>query len=89
MKKFEYKVLDVIAKGFFGEKIDFQALNEKLDELGEEGWEVAAMEDTNIYEGASRSIVVILKEKNKYEKTNSCRQLENEFNLATGRNIIG
>ena len=61
MKKFEYKVLDVIAKGFFGGKVDFQALNEKLDELGEEGWEVVGMEDTNMYEGASRSMVVILK----------------------------
>ncbi len=61
MKKFEYKVLDVIAKGFFADKIDFHALNEKLDELGEEGWEVVAMEDTNMYEGASRSMVVILK----------------------------
>ena len=61
MKRYEYKVLDVIAKGFFGGKIDFAALNEKLDELGEDGWEVAAMEDTNMYEGASRSIVVILK----------------------------
>jgi len=61
MKKFEYKVLDVIAKGLFAGKIDFEALNEKLDELGEEGWEVVAMEDTNMYEGASRSMVVILK----------------------------
>jgi hypothetical protein len=61
MKKYEYKVLDVVAKGFFGGKVDFLALNEKLDELGEEGWEVVAMEDTNMYEGASRSIVVILK----------------------------
>jgi hypothetical protein len=50
-----------LQKVFFGGKVDFEALNEKLDELGEEGWEVAAMEDTNIYEGASRSIVVILK----------------------------
>jgi hypothetical protein len=54
-------VPDVIAKGFFGGKVDFQALNEKLDELGADGWEVVTMEDTNMYEGASRSIVVILK----------------------------
>jgi hypothetical protein len=61
MKKYEYKVLDVLAKGFFGGKVDFQALSDKLNELGEEGWEVVAMEDTNMYEGASRSIVIILK----------------------------
>jgi hypothetical protein len=51
----------VLAKGFFGGKVDFQALSDKLNELGEEGWEVVAMEDTNMYEGASRSIVIILK----------------------------
>jgi hypothetical protein len=61
MKKFEYKVLDVVAKGFFGGKVDFVALSDKLNELGEEGWEVVAMEDTNMYEGASRSIIIILK----------------------------
>jgi hypothetical protein len=61
MKKYEYKVLDVLAKGFFGGKVDFQELSDRLNELGEEGWEVTGMEDTNMYEGASRSIVIILK----------------------------
>jgi hypothetical protein len=61
MKKFEYKVLDVLAKGFFGGKVNFQELADKLNDLGEEGWEVISMEDTNMWEGASRSIIIILK----------------------------
>jgi len=61
MKKFEYKVLDVLAKGFFGGKVDFQALSDKLNELGEEGWEIVGIEDVIMYEGASQSLVIILK----------------------------
>jgi hypothetical protein len=46
MHKFEYKVLDIpAAKGWWssGGKVDFQALNNKLNELGREGWEVSAV----------------------------------------------
>ncbi len=62
MKKFEYKLLDVVAKGwFFGGKVDIQELTNKLNELGREGWEVVSSADLNMHDGASRSMVVILK----------------------------
>jgi Domain of unknown function (DUF4177) len=61
MKKFEYKVLDVPAKGFFGGKINHQELSDKLNELGREGWDAVSMGNTNMYSNASRGIIVILK----------------------------
>ena len=62
MKKFEYKLLDVVAKGwFYGGKIDNQELTNKLNELGREGWEVVSSADLNMRNGESRSLIVILK----------------------------
>lgn len=61
MNQFEYKVLDVPAKGFFGGKINYQELADKLNLLGKEGWELVSSTDTNMYEGASRGLILILK----------------------------
>ncbi|OLY92854.1 protein of unknown function [Cnuella takakiae] len=61
MTRFEYKVLDVPAKGFFGGKINYQELADKLNTLGADGWELVSSTDTNMYEGASRGIILILK----------------------------
>ena len=62
MKRFEYTVLDVPAKGFlWGGRVEFAALDAKLNELGREGWEVASSGDTNMRRGASRSVFIILK----------------------------
>jgi len=61
MKKFEYKVLDVPSKGFFGGKVDYQELSHKLNELGREGWEAVTIGTTNMYSNATRCIIVILK----------------------------
>jgi Domain of unknown function (DUF4177) len=65
MKKFEYKILDVPTKGWFGGRVDYEALQEKLNENGALGWEVASATGTNMYEGGSRAVIIILKrEKN-------------------------
>ena len=61
MKKFEYKILDVPAKGFLGGKINFQELTDKLNTMGKEGWELVTGTDTNMHQGASRGLVMILK----------------------------
>lgn len=61
MNHFEYKVLDIPAKGFFGGKINYQQLADKLNELGAQGWELITSTDTNMWEGASRGIILILK----------------------------
>ncbi|NEU66132.1 DUF4177 domain-containing protein [Spirosoma agri] len=64
MKKFEYRVLDVAAGGGFwtgGGAIDVQELTDKLNELGQQGWEVVSSVDLNMTQGQSRAIIVMLK----------------------------
>lgn len=63
MKKFEYRILDVATVGFWsgGGKIDVQQLTDKLNELGQEGWEIASSVDLNMAQGQSRSAIVMLK----------------------------
>ncbi len=61
MKKFEYKVLDVPTKGWFGGKVDYQELANSLNSAGKEGWEVVSMANTNMYNNASRSVIIVLK----------------------------
>jgi|CXWL01.1.fsa_nt_gi hypothetical protein len=61
MPQFEYKVLEAAAKGFWGGKINSQELVNKLNEFGRQGWEVVSAADTNMWEGASRNMIIILK----------------------------
>jgi hypothetical protein len=61
MKKFEYTVLEVPPKGFWGGKFDYAALTTKLNDLGKKGWEAVSGIDTNMPQGATRAIIIILK----------------------------
>jgi hypothetical protein len=61
MKKFEYKMLEIPARGFWGRRIDSQEVVEKLNEFGRQGWEVVSSFDTNAWRGGSWDIIVILK----------------------------
>ena len=61
MKKFEYNILDVPTRGWFGGRVDFEELLMKLNELGREGWEVTTGTDTNMWRGGSRGLIIILK----------------------------
>ena len=61
MKKFAYKVLDVPSKGFWGGSINCQELTDKLNELGQQGWEAVSTGTTNMYSNASKGLIVILK----------------------------
>ncbi len=62
MKRFEYKVLEVATRfSWSGGKINLQDLTNKLNELGKQGWEVVNTTDTNMYQGASRGLIIILK----------------------------
>ena len=61
MKKFAYKVLDVPSKGFWGGSINYQELTDKLNDLGQEGWEAVSMGATNMYSNATKGLIVILK----------------------------
>jgi hypothetical protein len=64
LKKFEYKVLEVSAAGGFfsgGGVVNFNALNDKLNEPGLDGWELIASTDINRYQGETRNVMIILK----------------------------
>ncbi len=57
----EYKVLKLGTGGFMGGKLDDNALEQHLNELGREGWELTTSFDTNQSGGITRDVVAILK----------------------------
>lgn len=60
--RWEYQTLMFNAGGlFFGGKIDGAQLNDRLNALGEEGWELVSVFDTAMAEGRTRSVVAVLK----------------------------
>jgi hypothetical protein len=61
MPAFEYRFLNLPARGFLGGKLDLATLARELDELGGQGWEAVSAFDTNMYEGATREVFVLLK----------------------------
>ena len=61
MEKFEYKVVTYDTGGFSGGKVDALRMEEQLNLVGNDGWEMVSCTSTNMNEGASRSIVCIFK----------------------------
>ena len=48
--------------GFFsGPKLDSEALNETLNQLGSKGWELVSAFDLNAFHGHSQEIVLVFK----------------------------
>lgn len=48
MRKFEYKTIKIEPKGFWGTKLDENHIDEILNELGAQGWELVSMQDLEI-----------------------------------------
>ena len=61
MQKFEYTVIEIPTKGFWGYKIDFETLNAQLNEMGRKGWEVITLSNSNLHQGSSKGMLIILK----------------------------
>jgi hypothetical protein len=60
--KWEYATVMFEASGWFlGGKLDGEKFNGRLNQLGEEGWELVSVFDTNVQGGRSRDIVAVLK----------------------------
>jgi len=59
--KWEYKTIKVDTKGFIGGKLDEANLDQMMNALGDDGWELVAAFDTNAEGGVSRHVVCILK----------------------------
>jgi hypothetical protein len=60
--KWEYTTVMFEASGLFvGGALDGEKFNNRLNQLGEEGWELVTVFDTNAQGGRSRDIVAVLK----------------------------
>jgi hypothetical protein len=60
--KWEYRtVIFEVSNWFIGGKLDGQKFNDRLNELGEGGWELVNVFDTNFAQGGTRDVVAVLK----------------------------
>ena len=66
MEKYEYKVLTYDTKGFFGGNVEVYQIEDQLNRLGDEGWEMISCSTTSQSYGANKSMVYIFKRK-KYQ----------------------
>jgi len=57
----EYKTIKLAATGWVGGKINELQLDQMMNDLGQQGWELAAALDTNEAYGETRDVVVIFK----------------------------
>ena len=57
----EYKTIKLAATGWVGGKIDELRLDQMMNDLGQQGWELAAALDTNEGYGNTKDVVVIFK----------------------------
>lgn len=60
MRRFEYETLLIDAKGISG-KVDCDKFKQKLNEMGQYGWELVGMTASNQYSGQTRRIVCTFK----------------------------
>ena len=64
MKRFEYHVFTIGADATFfssGGKVDIEAMDSHINELGGEGWELATALDTTRLRGDTRDVILIFK----------------------------
>ncbi len=58
----EYRTVVFDVSGWLiGGKLDGQGFNDRLNQLGEEGWELVSVFDTNHTQGGTRDVVAVLK----------------------------
>jgi len=59
--RWEYKTIKLATAGWAGGKLDETRLDQIMNELGMQNWELAAAFDTNQGYGATRDVVVVFK----------------------------
>jgi hypothetical protein len=59
--QWEYRTLRLATGGFLGGKLDEDAFDGKLNELGQQGWELVAAFDTSQGSGQTRDVVAVFK----------------------------
>lgn len=63
MEKYEYKTFTYETKGLLGGAVETGQLQNELNMLGNDGWELVSSVSTTQSYGSSKSIVCILKRK--------------------------
>jgi hypothetical protein len=63
--KWEYKTLKLGTHGFLGGKFDERQLEQMMNTLGEDGWELASAFDTSKSYGETRDVIVMFKREKK------------------------
>ena len=61
MEKFEYKVLTYDPNGFWGGNVKIDQIEDQLNQLGNEGWELVSCTSSNQSYGTTKSLVCIFK----------------------------
>ena len=60
--KWEYTtVMFQASRWFFSGELDGEKFNERLNRLGEEGWELVNVFGTNLTDGGTKDVVAVLK----------------------------
>ncbi len=59
--KWEYKTIKQPAGGFTGGKFDGQEWDQKLNDLGQQGWELVTVFGTHRCHGQTRDVVAMFK----------------------------
>jgi hypothetical protein len=59
--KWEYKTIKEPTTGFTGGKLDENNLDNRMNLLGGQGWELVNLFDTNLSQGATRDVVAVFK----------------------------
>ena len=63
MEKFEYKVVTYDTHGFFGGSVEEGQVENQLNMLGNDGWELVGCTSSNQSYGSTKSLVCIFKRK--------------------------
>ncbi len=61
MKKWSYKVIEFDSKGFVGGKVNSRNIEDRLNELGNQGWALVSSFTTNQAYGQTNKIVFTFK----------------------------
>lgn len=64
MEKWEYTTIKLQLKGFQGGILEIEDFNDKLNKLGEQGWELVSCFSTNAAQGYSREAIAVFKRRN-------------------------
>lgn len=60
-QRWEYHVLSLDTRGIFGANVDIQSLYTRLNELGDQGWEVISSSPVTAGQGHAQEILFVLK----------------------------